>query len=264
VKVNPKKMKKTAIGFQAINGKPHLKIGNNINTGLLIEFFVETKELNSEFKETKEFLRELSAKENIQDEYIKNCILQRSKNQFIERLNIKIKDKLLTKEELAKKLQTEINKENSKDKRKISKIKSQNMILNLIKKLNINIDKNTVTNYVKLKNFVTNEELMNKKIKNYFPSEKRICIILDNYSVHIAYLTRLAAKILNIELINLPSYSPNLNPIEQLWRTLKKELYTKYIENEEFLTQRFTKIFYKIINRPSFTKKWKEKYIAKN
>jgi len=105
---------------------------------------------------------------------------------------------------------------------------------------------------------------MNKKIKNCFPSEKRICIILDNYSVHIAYLVRLVAKILNIELIYLPSYSPNLNPIEQVWRTLKKELYTKYIESEEFLAQRFMKIFYKIINRPSFTKKWKEKYIAKN
>ena len=59
-------------------------------------------------------------------------------------------------------------------------------------------------------------------IKNCFPSEKRICIILDNYSVHIAYLVRLVAKILNIELIYLPSYSPNLNPIEQVMENLEK------------------------------------------
>jgi len=62
-------------------------------------------------------------------------------------------------------------------------------------------------------------------------------------------------------LIYLPSYSPNFNPIEQVWRTLKLELYTKYIENEEFLTRRFRKIYYKIVDRPSFTKNWKEKFM---
>jgi len=256
-------MKRTAIGFQAINGKSHLKIGDNVNSGIFIEFMIEIKELNSEYEETKEFLREISSRENFQDEYVENFISKRSKTQFIDRLNNKINNELLTKEELTEKLQTELSKENSKDKRKISKIKSENMALNLIKELDINIDKSVVTNYAKLRNFVKNEELMNKRINNYFPGEKRICTVLDNYSVHYSYLVRLVAKILNIEFINLPSYSSNLNPIEQVWRTLKRELYTKYIESEEFLTQRFTKIFYKIIDRPSFTKKWKEKYIAK-
>jgi putative transposase len=68
---------------------------------------------------------------------------------------------------------------------------------------------------------------------------------------------------LNIKLIYLPSYSPNLNPIEQVWRTLKLELYTKYIKSIEFLTERFKNIYYKIVDRQSFTKKWKETYIAK-
>jgi transposase len=152
----------------------------------------------------------------------------------------------------------------SKDKRKISKIKSENIALNLIKKFDTNIDKTTVKNYAKLRDFVKNEELMDKKIKNNFLDEKRIVMVLDNYSVHIAYLVRLIAKLLNIKLIYLPSYSPNLNPIEQVWRTLKLELYTVFIIDEKFLANRFTIIFYKIINRTSFTKKWKEDYIAKN
>ena len=99
---------------------------------------------------------------------------------------------------------------------------------------------------------------MDKKIDNYFSDEKRIDMVLDNYSVHISYLVRLIAKILNIKLIFLPGYSPNLNPIEQVWRTLKAELYTVFIEDENFLAKRFIKIFYKIIRRPSFTKKWKK------
>jgi transposase len=263
VKVNPKKFKKTAVGFQAVNGNPHLIVGDNLNSGIFSVFLIETKELNSVNEETKEILKDIRLQENVQDEYIENMISERSKDPFIDNLQKKINNDGLTKDELVEKLQTELNNENSKDKRKISKIKSENIALYLIKKFDINIDKNTVTNYAKLRNFVKNEELMEKKIENYFPDEKRIVMILDNYSVHISYLVRLIAKILNIKLIFLPGYSPNLNPIEQVWRTLKAELYTVFIEDEYFLAKRFTKIFYKIINRPSFTKKWKEKYIAK-
>ena len=59
------------------------------------------------------------------------------------------------------------------------------MVLNLIKELDINIDKTKVTNYLNLRNFVKNEKIMNKRIKNYFPTEKRISAVLDNYTVHI-------------------------------------------------------------------------------
>ena len=40
-------------------------------------------------------------------------------------------------------------------------------------------------------------------------------MILNNHSAHVSYLVRLIAKILNIELILLPGYSPNLNPINK-------------------------------------------------
>jgi transposase len=256
-------MKKTAMGFQAVNGTSHLRVGDNANSGIFIEFLCELKVLNSENEKTKNILEELSSQENIQDEYIQETISQRSKKSFIDKLQDKINNNNLSKDELSEKLQSELDKENSKDKRKISKIKAENFALNFIKKFNIDLDKKTITNYAKLKDFAKNEELMDEKIGNYFPDEKRIVIVLDNSSVHIAYLIRIIAKILNIKLIFLPSYSPNLNPIENVWRTLKNELYSKYIESEEFLTERFTKIYYKIIDRPSFTKKWKEDYIAK-
>jgi hypothetical protein len=55
-------MKKTAIGFQGVNGKSYLKIGDNINSGILIEFLIDLKELNSEKEETKELLGELFGK----------------------------------------------------------------------------------------------------------------------------------------------------------------------------------------------------------
>jgi len=257
-------MKQTGTGFLPVNGIPHLKIGDNINSGIFIDFIIETKELNSEKEETKELLRGFLEKENVHAEYIQESISKGTKDQFIGKIIEQVNDDDLSKDELVEKLQIEAGKEDSKDKRKISKIKSENMALNLIKEFGINIDESQIKNHVKLRNLVRDEELLNKKIDNYFEDEKRIFMILDNYSVHISYLVRLIAKILNIILIFLPSYSPNLNPIEQVWRTIKLELYTKYIKSEAYLINRFKKIFWEIIDRPSFTKEWKDKFIAEN
>ncbi|MDR2829551.1 MAG: transposase [Methanobrevibacter sp.] len=38
-----------------------------------------------------------------------------------------------------------------------------------------------------------------------------------------------------MNLIYLPPYSPKLNPNEQVWRTVKRELSTEFIASEEFL-----------------------------
>lgn len=58
-----------------------------------------------------------------------------------------------------------------------------------------------------------------------------IKIVLDNARYQHCKLVEAAAKQLNIELLFLPSYSPNLNIIERLWKfTKKKILYAKYYE----------------------------------
>lgn len=56
-------------------------------------------------------------------------------------------------------------------------------------------------------------------------------IVLDNARYQHCRLVEAAAKQLNITLLFLPSYSPNLNIIERLWKfTKKKILYAKYYE----------------------------------
>jgi transposase len=59
----------------------------------------------------------------------------------------------------------------------------------------------------------------------------------------------------------LPPYSPKLNPIEQVWRTVKKELSSDFIEDKEFLVTNFRRIFYEQVDKPSFTKKWIKEYL---
>ena len=59
-----------------------------------------------------------------------------------------------------------------------------------------------------------------------------ITLVLDNARYQKCKVVWELAEALNIELLYLPSYSPNLNLIERLWKFLKKQcLYSKYYDN---------------------------------
>jgi len=76
-----------------------------------------------------------------------------------------------------------------------------------------------------------------KKIKSVY-LDGVITIVLDNVKYQRCKAVIEKAAELNIELLFLPTYSPNLNLIERLWRFVKKEcLYSKYYEtSNEFET----------------------------
>jgi len=59
-----------------------------------------------------------------------------------------------------------------------------------------------------------------------------ITLVLDNARYQKCQMVQDLAKSLGIELLYLPSYSPNLNLIERLWKFVKKQcLYSKYYED---------------------------------
>lgn len=71
--------------------------------------------------------------------------------------------------------------------------------------------------------------LIDLKFKS--PCNKKIYFVLDRGPANYAKTVRDVAQMLDIELLYLPSYSPNLNPIERLWKFFKKEaLRNKYFE----------------------------------
>jgi len=71
-----------------------------------------------------------------------------------------------------------------------------------------------------------------KEIKKINLDEIPITLILDNARYQRCQIVMDLAKELEIELLFLPSYSPNLNLIERLWRWVKKDcLYCKYYES---------------------------------
>jgi hypothetical protein len=63
-----------------------------------------------------------------------------------------------------------------------------------------------------------------KMIEERFPKMKTIYLYVDNARYYRSKLVREYLEKSRIKMIFLPSYSPNLNPIERLWKFLKKEV----------------------------------------
>ena len=61
-----------------------------------------------------------------------------------------------------------------------------------------------------------------KDIREQNPT-KIIFLLIDNFSSHKADVVKNLAKELNIELCYLPSYSPQLQPIEKIWYKNKRD-----------------------------------------
>ncbi len=69
-------------------------------------------------------------------------------------------------------------------------------------------------------------------IEQKYPAASCIKVILDNARYHYSHTVREYVENSRIDLVFLPSYSPNLNLIERVWKLFKKKvLYNTYYEN---------------------------------
>lgn len=71
-----------------------------------------------------------------------------------------------------------------------------------------------------------------EQLKAVYPQAPRIHVILDRGPYNISIKTREAAERLGIKLHFLPPYSPNLNPIERLWKVMNES-----VRNNQFFKE---------------------------
>lgn len=101
--------------------------------------------------------------------------------------------------------------------------------LNINGALDVSAQKVTVT-FEETLNAITVLALF-KKLRRVYKNAGKLYIICDNAGYYKTEELRIKLKKLNIELVFLPPYSPNLNLIERLWKFFKKKiLYNKYYE----------------------------------
>ena len=89
-----------------------------------------------------------------------------------------------------------------------------------------------------------------------------ILLVLDKHGAHRCQDTRKRAHQLGIDLIFIPSGSPHLNLIEQVWDYLKWTMAPIVIEDEDEFKDLVQETFEKITQRISFAKKWCEKFLV--
>jgi Transposase and inactivated derivatives len=97
------------------------------------------------------------------------------------------------------------------------------------------------------------------KIVEQNPKTK-IILILDNSRPHHADKTVKKARKLKITLVFLPPYSPDLNPVEFIWKTIKREVSVRVLQCKEHLKNIIKTEFTKVENSLSFAKKWMETF----
>mgnify|MGYP000739383016 CR=1 FL=1 len=90
---------------------------------------------------------------------------------------------------------------------------------------------------------------------------KRILLVLDNFSSHVCKYTRKRAHQLGIDLVFLPVGSPDLNPIEQVWNSLKRLASPIVTWDENEFRTVLHDIYQDITKKVSFAGKWISKFL---
>jgi hypothetical protein len=207
---------RTGIGVQAINGRSYISFPPNSRKKEMIKFFMELFMINSKNSFLNNRLSTILEYEGLK---ISDIIEELKKDEFEDKILMHIISKHvfpeMTHERIIKHLKSYVEKIKMSKKYEKENKRKIGEILEIV--------------YVKLL----------KPLKNIFKEEIPLVIILDNYPVHHGITLKSACKYLNIVLIHLPPYSPKLNPIEQVWRTIKKELSSDFIVSEDFLNRKF-------------------------
>ena len=63
-----------------------------------------------------------------------------------------------------------------------------------------------------------------RAVRRRHPKERNLYMVLDNAGYNKSYQVQDLAEELGIRIMYLPPYSPNLNPIERLWKFMKKKV----------------------------------------
>ncbi len=100
-----------------------------------------------------------------------------------------------------------------------------------------------------------------KQIKAVNTTVKAIVIVLDNYSSHWAAKVIETAEELGIYLIHLPPYSPDLNPIEYIWKSIKRILSREFVDTLDEMKRKIAEGWKTLSGSVGFAKHWISEFL---
>ncbi len=84
---------------------------------------------------------------------------------------------------------------------------------------------------------------------------------MDNFSAHRTDKVAITAEILDIELIFLPPYSPQLNPIELIWKSIKRVISRLFVKDQDMLIDTVKRSFLVFAKSKSFCRSWVKTFV---
>jgi len=90
--------------------------------------------------------------------------------------------------------------------------------------------------------------------------DRKVLIILDNGVTHHAKAVVTKAAELDIVLVFLPPYSPQFNPIELIWKTIKARISGMFILYKEHLVDAVRTLFEQESAKQSYAEGWKRTF----
>ena len=100
-----------------------------------------------------------------------------------------------------------------------------------------------------------------EKVREQNPG-KRILLVLDNFASHVCKYTRKRAHELGIDLVFLPVGSPDLNPIEPVWKSLKWESSPLIVDDEDEYRAPLDDMFDQLTEKLTFASTWIDTYLG--
>ena len=225
----------SATGIMGVNCESYIEFYERNNSFTTILTLIMFRILNMEDEKGKELLKNIITDPTIDREYIEKEL---SKN-------------IKTKSEKLKEIEIEQSKNRKNKETTFNKIKQ---ICNDTPK--ITSQKISITQRTTIKDL-----LIDSEVEDILINEKEILLILDNAKIHHANDVKIASKILNIELMYLPEYSPDLNPIEDLWKIIKSKVYLADYNNLDELMWIVTEEFYEHVTSSSLYEGWIDEFM---
>ena len=234
--VNDKKFKKNFTGILGVNCKSFIMNTPNTRSFQMGLVFTNARKTISDDVQTSKILNEVLNNLNLTTKHVKTRLKQKrpTKRETIEIINNKMYDETTPYDNLIK---------NCK---------------NYFKRMDLNYNTDKVDKQ-KMNNFLKNCEKLD--IYDICQKQKRLNIVLDNYSVHHSAYIEQVAEILNINLIFLPAYSPDLNPIEDVWRIIKKYVSNKFIKSGKDIVNLYISKFYEEVKNSSLYDNWLNEFL---
>ncbi len=93
---------------------------------------------------------------------------------------------------------------------------------------------------------------------------KAVVAIIDNFASHRSAAVRDKAEKIGVYLVFLPPYSPDLNPIELIWRSIKRALSLQFVPDLEQMRKIISEEWNTLSQSIGYAKGWIKRFVYGN